>query len=276
MKISIIIISFNQCEFLEETIISAISQTYHDSEVILIDGGSTDGSIDIINKYKNNFSYWVSEKDNGQSDAIIKGFNNSKGEIITWINSDDILCLNAAEMVAKTAKKNNTTKAVFYGDGYVINMDGKIQEKLKYGKFNYFIAKTLGTTISQPGTFFSKEAYFEIGGLDINLRYGMDLDLFSNFLFSNIPFLYTGAYMAKFRKYTGQKGHSEKYLEICNKESKIIHYRYAFNLQTPAKLVLARGFQILERIWNGYYFIALTFRFFKRGRLKEFNTSYSK
>lgn len=275
MKISIIIISFNQCEFLEETIISAISQTYKDTEVILIDGGSTDGSTDIINKYKNKLSFCVSEKDKGQSDAIIKGFNVSKGEIITWINSDDILCLNAAEMVATTAKINKTTKAVFYGDGYIINMDGRIEEKLKYGKFNYFISKTLGPTVSQPGTFFSKEAYFEIGGLDISLRYGMDLDLFCNFLFSNIPFLYTGVFMAKFRKYAAQKGHSEKYLQICNNETIIIQKRYSFNLQTRAKLKKARLFQILERIWNGYYFIAFSFRLFIRGRLKEFNTSYS-
>jgi glycosyltransferase involved in cell wall biosynthesis len=275
MKISIIIISFNQCEFLEETIISAISQTYNGTEVILIDGGSTDGSINIINKYKNNFSYWVSEKDNGQSDAIIKGFNNSKGEIITWINSDDILCLNAAEMVVKTAKINNTTKAVFYGDSYIVNMDGRIQEKLKYGKFNYFIARTLGPTISQPGTFFSKSAYFEIGGLDITLRYGMDLDLFCNFLFSNVPFLYTGVFMSKFRKYPAQKGHSEKFLEICNLETDVINKRYLFNLQTIENVRKARLLQIIERLWNGYYLSAFCFRLFMRGRLKEFNTSYS-
>lgn len=275
MKISIVIISYNQGQFLEETILSALNQTYKDKEVILIDGGSNDSSVDIINKYKDKFSYWVSEKDNGQSNAIIKGFNKCSGEIITWINSDDVLCLNSAEEVAITAKIYNTTKAVFYGDSYIIDEVGIIKEKLKYGKFNYFVAKILSPTISQPGTFFSREAYFEIGGLDVSLRYGMDLDMFCNFLISNIPFLYTGIYMAKFRKYSLQKGHSVKYLEICNQETIIIQNRYGFNLQTAENKKKARSQQIRERFFNGYYLISFGHRLLTRGTLKEFNPSYT-
>jgi glycosyltransferase involved in cell wall biosynthesis len=275
MKISIVIISFNQGQFLEETILSALNQTYKNKEVILIDGGSNDNSLDIIIKYKNKFSYWVSEKDNGQSDAIIKGFNKCSGEIITWINSDDVFCLHAAEKVAKTAKLNNTTKAVFYGDGYVIDEIGVIKEKFNYGEFNYFVAKTLGPTISQPGTFFSREAYFQMGGVDVSLRYGMDLDMFCNFLFSNIPFLYTGIFMAKFRKYPTQKGHSSKFLEICNQESFIIQKRYGLDVQTTENKKKARGQQIRERAFNGYYLIAFGHRLFTRGTLKEFNPSYT-
>jgi glycosyltransferase involved in cell wall biosynthesis len=275
MKISIVIISYNQGEFLEETILSVLNQTYINTEVILIDGGSSDNSIDIINKYKDEFSYWVSEKDNGQSDAIIKGFNKSSGDIITWINSDDLLSLNAAKTVAELAEKNKTSNAVFYGDGLIIDENGKIHEKLKYGRFNYFVAKTLGPTISQPGTFFSKEVYKELGGIDVSLHYGMDLDLFNNFLFNNIPFYYTGIYMAKFRKYSTQKGHTEKYLEICIYETVIIQNRYGFNKLSLIQKRKARLIQIFQRIWNGYYFILLSFRLFYRGRLKEYNPNYS-
>ena len=275
MKISIVIISYNQGQFLEDTILSAFNQTYTNTEVILIDGGSNDSSIDILHKYEDRFAYWVSEKDNGQSDAIIKGFNKCTGDIITWINSDDVFCLNAAESVAKTAEHNKTKRAVFYGDGYIIDEVGKIQEKLKYGKFNYFVAKTLGPTLCQPGTFFSKEAYFEMGGLDVSLRYGMDLDMFCNFLSSNTPFLYTGVYMAKFRKYSTQKGHSERYLEICNQETKIIQKRYGYSSQTSENIKIARIQQISERVINGYYLISLSYRLLTRGTLKEFNPSYT-
>ena len=103
----------------------------------------------------------------------------------------------------------------------------------------------------------------------------MDLDLFCNFLFSNVPFLYTGVFMSKFRKYPAQKGHSEKFLEICNLETDVINKRYLFNLQTFENVRKARLLQIIERLWNGYYLSAFCFRLFMRGRLKEFNTSYS-
>ena len=90
MKISVIIISFNQGQFLEETIISVVNQDYDNKEIILIDGGSGDSSLQVIEKYSSHFEYWVSEPDKGQSDALVKGFSKASGELISWINSDDI------------------------------------------------------------------------------------------------------------------------------------------------------------------------------------------
>lgn len=89
-KISIVTPSFNQSEFLELTIRSVLDQGYPNLEYIVIDGGSTDGSVDIIKKYADKISYWVSEKDGGQYDAINKGFARSSGEIMGWINSSDL------------------------------------------------------------------------------------------------------------------------------------------------------------------------------------------
>jgi glycosyltransferase involved in cell wall biosynthesis len=89
-KITIVTPSFNQGEFLEETIQSVLNQGYPNLEYIIIDGGSTDKSVDIISKYSKELSYWVSEKDNGQSEAINKGFRKATGEIVTWLNSDDL------------------------------------------------------------------------------------------------------------------------------------------------------------------------------------------
>ena len=88
-KISIITPSFNQAEFLEQTITSVFSQNYPNLEYIIIDGGSTDRSVEIIKKYADKLTYWVSEPDKGHGDALNKGFNHSTGEIMAWINSDD-------------------------------------------------------------------------------------------------------------------------------------------------------------------------------------------
>lgn len=275
MKISVVIISYNQGEFLEETILSVVNQDYDDKEIILIDGGSSDSSVEIIKKYNNDLTYWISEKDKGQSDAISKGFSKCTGEIITWINSDDVLCNNALESVAKTAKKMNNTDAVFYGNSIIIDESSNIQEKYCYGSFIYSIAKVLGPTITQPGTFFGKNIYFNCGGIDLELHYGMDLDLFCNFLFSNIPFYYTGQYMAKFRKYSNQKGHSEIFLRICEIESKQIMSRYGIDTISKTSKNIARIKQIFVRIFNGYYLSVLTYRLIFRGRIFSFNPTYS-
>ena len=89
-KISIVTPSFNHAQFLEETILSVISQNYPDLEYIIIDGGSTDGSVEIIKKYEQYLTYWISEPDNGQSDALNKGFTRATGDIYGWLNSDDL------------------------------------------------------------------------------------------------------------------------------------------------------------------------------------------
>ena len=106
-KISIVTPCFNSATFLEETILSVLHQNYPNLEYIIIDGGSTDGSVDIIKKYKSKLSYWISEKDNGMYHAIQKGFEKSTGEIMAWINSDDMYHKNAFLIVAEIFSKFN-------------------------------------------------------------------------------------------------------------------------------------------------------------------------
>ncbi|WP_051416423.1 glycosyltransferase family 2 protein [Asinibacterium sp. OR53] len=270
MKISVVIVSYNQGKFLEETILSVINQDYIDKEIILIDGGSTDDSLEIIKKYKEYFHYWVSQPDNGQSDAIVKGFKICTGEIITWINSDDLLMPNTLELIYRKSIQVKSVDGVFYGGVYIINDKGQPQERYKYGKFNYFISKTIGPTICQPGTFFGKNVYNSIGGINVKLKYGMDYDLFCNFLFSGISFYSTNGYHAKFRRYSAQKGHSKHFLEISLKETELTQTKYGFKGSALFNKIVARMLQVWLRIFNGYYFITFSYRIAKRRTLKQY------
>ena len=115
MLVSIITPSYNQGEYLEDTILSVLNQDYPEIEYIVIDGGSSDNSVDVILKYAERISYWVSEPDKGQADAINKGFRKSRGNLICWINSDDLLY---PDFVSTRVKQflNNPGTDFIYGD----------------------------------------------------------------------------------------------------------------------------------------------------------------
>ncbi|HCK65102.1 MAG TPA: glycosyltransferase, partial [Anaerolineae bacterium] len=105
-KVSIITPSYNQAKYLEQTIQSVLNQNYSEIEYILIDGGSNDGSINIIKKYQDKFAFWISEKDNGQADAINKGFAKATGDIVAWLNSDDYYLPETIAKVVKVFEAN--------------------------------------------------------------------------------------------------------------------------------------------------------------------------
>ena len=105
-KISIVMPSYNQVQFIERSILSILNQDYSNTELIIIDGGSEDGTIEIIKKYEDKITLWISEKDQGQSDALNKGFKHCTGEIYGWLNSDDIYLPNAFKNAVSVLKKN--------------------------------------------------------------------------------------------------------------------------------------------------------------------------
>ncbi len=175
-KISIVTPSFNQGNFLEESILSVISQNYPNLEYIIIDGGSEDSSVDIIKKYSSHINYWISKKDNGQSEAINKGFKRCTGDIVTWLNSDDCYLEGTFHKVAGHFAKGNFSllygKSILFGQGRrerIIGFSGKENVALRCLAYVPF---------PQPSTFFKRQVLLEQGYLDENLHYGLDHDLF--------------------------------------------------------------------------------------------------
>lgn len=183
-KITIITPSYNQGHFIEQTILSVINQNYPNLEYIIIDGGSTDNTLDIIKKYEKYIAYWMSEKDNGQSDAINKGLQHATGDIINWLNSDDYYEKNTLEIVAKAFENPNVNvlcakSRIFYDEG---NKTSHFTNGTDVYKDN--LAKTIGQArIDQPETFFRATAIQKMGLLNTKFHYVMDKEWWIRYLF---------------------------------------------------------------------------------------------
>jgi glycosyltransferase involved in cell wall biosynthesis len=174
-RISIVTPSYNQARFIEETIRSVLLQGYPDLEYIIIDGGSSDGSVDVIAKYESWLSYWVSEPDRGQAAAINKGFELATGEIIAWLNSDDTYTKQALAAVGLFFTRHPGAD-VLCGGGIYVFEDGVIARKYKSSSAD-LERMVVRNNIIQPSTFFRKNVWQNVDRLDESLRFSFDLDL---------------------------------------------------------------------------------------------------
>jgi len=178
-RISIVTPSYNQAQFLEETIRSVLLQGYPDLEYIIIDGGSTDGSVAIIRQYESWLSYWVSEPDVGQSAAIAKGFSHVTGKYLTWLNSDDSY-LPGAIACAASAFTMHPSAALVYGGCELFEEGGSRQIRVWQGAPSTVRALILGeNTIPQQAAFMRRTALEQAGGVDTTLHYVMDHELWT-------------------------------------------------------------------------------------------------
>jgi glycosyltransferase involved in cell wall biosynthesis len=199
-KISIITPSFNQGQYLEETILSVIEQKYSNLEYIIIDGGSTDNSVEVIKKYEKHISYWVSEKDSGQSEAINKGFKKATGEIIAWLNSDDLYCSNTLADIGKLFNDHQDA-TIIYGD--VVNFSNSGKELYVVNQFEQFDFFSR-VSIHQPSVFWRRSVFKEIGLLNESLHYCMDYDFWMR-LFFNYRSVKANAVFSRFREHDHSK-----------------------------------------------------------------------
>lgn len=179
-KISIVTPSYNQGQYIEETIRSVLMQNYPNLEYVIIDGGSTDESLDIIKKYESHLKYWVSEKDDGQSDAINKGIGFCTGELFNWINSDDYYEPNAFYKIAKAYIKEKSDVIVAKTNNFTLDKNWTSYTPLGDDFFMFSKAK-----IDQPSTFFKLETFKKYFPLSTSLNLVMDAEIWFKYLLDN-------------------------------------------------------------------------------------------
>lgn len=211
MKISIITPSYNQAPFIERTILSVLNQNYIDIEYIVMDGGSTDGTIEILKKYSKHI-IWKSEKDSGQSEAINKGIKIATGDVIAYLNSDDTYEPDAFFKIVDFFEKNPDKKWV-YGKCKIIDKNDKeIRKPITiYKNFllkHYSYTKLLSENfISQPATFWKRQIHSEVGFFDENEHLCMDYEFWLK-IGEKYPVGVIHDYLANFRYYTDNKSSS--------------------------------------------------------------------
>jgi len=229
-QISIVTPSFNQAEFLEEAILSVLEQGYANLEYIIMDGGSTDGSVDIIKRYAQRLTHWESAPDGGQTDAISRGFHGATGEILGWLNSDDLLlrgCLQkVGQFFADRANRSCVVGGcVHIGPGGELLRDSagipvcNLGSRLSYSKLLFWQCGC----VNQPATFWRREALWKVGGLDTRLQFCMDYDLYIR-LARLGSFGRIRDYLACFRLHPASK--TSTIPETMTRENRLLWERY--------------------------------------------------
>jgi glycosyltransferase involved in cell wall biosynthesis len=233
-KISIVTPSYNQGKYIEQTILSVINQNYPNLEYIIIDGGSTDETVDIIKKYEQYITYWVSEKDEGQSHAINKGIEKCTGEIFNWLNSDDWYEPNALFIVARAFMEN---KDIQFVSGYENHVFENGNNTIQNGTF---IKESLEETIAccevaQPSTFFKLDGIKRVGGVSNDLHYIMDGEMWVKLLllYGQDGFKKLNKTLVNFRLHENSKTISNTIIDNFLVERSSIIYNLHNHLRLP-------------------------------------------
>jgi glycosyltransferase involved in cell wall biosynthesis len=228
-RISVVTVSYNQAEFIEDNIKSVIKQNYPNVEHVVIDAGSTDGTLEILKKY-DKYLNWTSEPDNGQSNGLNKGFKKTTGEIISWINSDDNLASGSLHKIADFFQKNPDEIAVI-GDQAIIDEQGDLLHVIKSRAYDFDYLLNHAKGITQNSTFFKRDVFEKIGYLDESLDYAMDRDLFIRIAsIKNMP--YISETLSEFRMQPNAKTAEGSYKFA--KELLKIRKKYGGKFMSPA------------------------------------------
>lgn len=219
--VSIVTPSYNQAPFIEETIQSVLGQDYPNLEYIIVDGGSTDGSLEIIQRYADRLAWWGSEKDRGQTDAINKGFAHAHGEILAWLNSDDTYLPHAVAQAAGYLQEHTETGMV-YGDANLVDEMGQVLGPFPARQTDYRRLRRGYVHIPQQAAFFRASLWQKVGPLDPTFYFAMDYDLWVR-LARLAPLQYYPRLWANFRLHsTGKSVVSD---ERCWPEMLRVHQR---------------------------------------------------
>jgi glycosyltransferase involved in cell wall biosynthesis len=204
-KISIITPSYNQGQFLEQTILSVLGQDYPNLEYIIIDGGSTDNSVEIIKKYAPRLKYWHSEPDKGQSHAINKGFSIAKGDILAWLNSDDMYLPGILNKIASIVNTDNS--GIYFGD--CIHFNHQADELFCFGSKIASACQTQNLLVCdyiiQPSSFWTRKTWQKVGKLNEDSHFGFDWEWFIRAKLDEVPFYPIKSPLAIYRIHDAHK-----------------------------------------------------------------------
>ncbi|MCC6253167.1 MAG: glycosyltransferase [Bacteroidia bacterium] len=202
-KISVITPSYNQGEFIEETILSVINQDYPNIEYIVLDAASNDNTVNIIKKYENKISYWISEKDKGQADAVNKGFARATGDILCWLNSDDYYLPGTLKFVAENLDINKAQ--ILFGEvDHIFDktkeiVHSNVKNKLEHYNLKYY------DYIIQPGSFWTRKVWENTGSLKHDMHFAFDWDWFIRAEMLGTEFKYVSRVMSIYRIHDAHK-----------------------------------------------------------------------
>lgn len=248
-KITVVTPSFNQGEFLERTILSIINQDYPNLEYIVCDGGSTDQSVSIIKKYEKYITWWCSEKDKGQTDAINKGFKRATGDVVGWINSDDVLLPGALWTVADFYANHPDTD---FANGFTIEIDGNDKIiKFMHTVFNKFLARHGGYNVSQLGMFWRRDIFGKIGYLDDSFHAMMDVEWLARVYDSGVKVRRINSNLGAIRIHEGTKTALRG--EIWSRDSKELIRKYSNRYRRNRKSMFYKFFRFCKVV-DGCFF----------------------
>jgi len=257
MTISIIVPCFNHGRWIEGCLNSIVSQGIANLELIVVDGGSTDGTIDVLKRYSQYLAYWVSEPDRGQTDALIKGFARSTGDIMAWINSDDFYEAGALEAIV-SAFKAMPSVDVLYGDMRWIDLEGRQIGLKREIPFDVNIMLWDHNYVPQPSTFWRRSLWLRTSGLDARMQCAMDFDLWLKFSRAGATFVHLPIVLSNMRRYSEQK--NVRLRAISDEEDKALREQHlgrkVGRREAATKRLLYKAIRICRKMGIGAYWRA--------------------